>query len=61
MYETFITTKTLLGMFEEEDYWFEYSSPQEWSEEAIRELVKGILEDEVTEYHWKFVAPKKNY
>ena len=44
-------------MSEEDDYWFEYSSPQEWSEKSISELVKRIVEDEVNEYHWKFVAP----
>ena len=44
-------------MSEPEEYWLEANTPQGWSEESIRDLVKDIVEDEVTEYHWKFVAP----
>ena len=44
-------------MSEHEEYWIEANTPNEWSEQAIRDLVKDIVEDEVTEYHWKFVAP----
>ena len=44
-------------MSEWDEYWSEANTPTEWSEQAIRDLVKDIVEDEVTEYHWKFVAP----
>ena len=44
-------------MSEWEEYWDEANTSQGWSEVAIRDLVKGIVEDEVTEYHWKKVVP----
>jgi hypothetical protein len=44
-------------MSEWEEYWDEANTSQGWSEVAIRDLVKGSVEDEVTEYHWKYVAP----
>jgi hypothetical protein len=47
-------------MSKHEEYWMEANSPSEWSEQAIRDLVKDIVEDEVTEYHWKHVVPLQN-
>jgi len=34
-----------------------YNISKEWSEDSLRDLIKDVINDEITEYHWKYVAP----
>ena len=40
-----------------DDIRYESSVPEEWSEEALRDLFKNLVETELTEYHFKRVVP----
>lgn len=40
-----------------DDIRYESSVPVEWSEEALRDLFKNLVEDELTEYHFNHVVP----
>jgi len=40
-----------------DDIRYESSVPEEWSEDALRDLFKNLVEDELAEYHFKHVVP----